>query len=195
MLPLSENGTHMVIFKSTNSFITLESEKFNAYLQEDGLDNISSYRMDHHLTQTAGKEYYQRSVKTIIQVGEEPTNNCLNPTDLPLDIIPEKNPYLNPEKVFTKKLVPVKFRVLFMGKPLENALVKVWFHPTENTVKMDTFRTNSKGWITANRHSGPNMVSCVHMVENTTDTVAQWQSYWGSLSFEYPQFFIDSKRK
>jgi hypothetical protein len=60
---------------------------------------------------------------------------------------------------------------------------------------MDTVRTNKKGWITGEKHPGPNMVSCVYMERNKADTVAQWQSYWGSLTFEYPQFFQRSRIK
>jgi CRISPR/Cas system CMR-associated protein Cmr3 (group 5 of RAMP superfamily) len=37
-LPLQEEGTHMVVFNSTNSFISLEADKFNEYLKEDGLE-------------------------------------------------------------------------------------------------------------------------------------------------------------
>jgi hypothetical protein len=40
-LPLQEEGTHMVVFNSTNSFISLEADKFNDYLKEDGLDEIA----------------------------------------------------------------------------------------------------------------------------------------------------------
>ena len=62
-LPLQEAGTHMVIFRSTNSFIHLDAAKFNAYLAEDGLVATARYRKEHNEEQTDGKEYYQRSVK------------------------------------------------------------------------------------------------------------------------------------
>ena len=188
-LPLQEEGTHMLIFNSTQSFINLEAGKFNDYLQEDGLNQVLVYRKKNHEDQLDGKEYYQRSVKTIFQVGSKVTDACNNPTNLPLDIIPAENPYSIP--VFSSKQgnSSVKFRVLFNGEPLNNVLVKIWYQTKQKQVKMDTLRTNKKGWVTAQRHPGPYMVSCVHMERNTTDTVANWHSYWGSLSFEYSQFF------
>ena len=191
-LPLPEAGTHMVTFHSTNSFIQLEPEKFNAYLKEDGLDNIIFYRNAHNQTAEAGKEYYQRSVKTILQVGDPLTDACTKPTSLPLDIIPEMNPYTIPSRLMKQGLLKVRFRVLFLGKPLENALVKVWYHLPNKSVQMNEYRADKKGWITTLRHPGPFMVSCVHMEPNKSDTLASWQSYWGSLSFEYSQFFPGS---
>lgn len=44
---LREEGTHMVIFNSNNSFIELEADKFNAYLKEDGIMNTLTYRKEH----------------------------------------------------------------------------------------------------------------------------------------------------
>lgn len=194
-LPLQEEGTYMVIFNSTPSFINLEADKFNDYLREDGLDPVFLYRKRNREDQLNGKEYYQRSVKTIFQVGGKITDACNKPTSLPLDIIPEHNPYSLP--VFTSKQGngSVKFRVLFNGAPLRNTLVKIWHQTPQKQVKMDTLRTNKKGWVTAQRHPGPYMVSCVYMERNTKDTVADWQSYWGSVSFEYSQFFQQNRNK
>ncbi len=196
-LPLPEIGTHMVTFNSTNSFIQLEADKFNAYLMEDGMTEVLQYRKEHHELQDKGKEYYQRSVKTLLQVGDRLTDACTNPTGLPLDIIPEQNPYNLPADLTSERegLLKMRFQVLFFGKPLENALVKIWYHPPGKPVQADDRRTNKKGWVTAERHPGPIMVSCVHMERSMTDTVANWQSYWGSLSFEYSHFFPGSAMK
>jgi len=188
-LPLQEEGTHMIIFHSHNSLIHLEPIKFNAYLKEDGLDHAALYRKTHNEENRIGKEYYQRSVKTILQISENLTDACTKPSGLPLDIIPEENPYSIPVLTPRDAIKKVKFQVLFNGQPLNNTLVKIWYHSSKTQVKMDTARTNKKGWVTAERHSGPYMVSCVHMEQNHTDTVADWQSYWASLSFEYSQFF------
>lgn len=188
-LPLKDEGTHMVIFNSTNSFIKLEAEKFNEYLKEDGLDNTALYRIAQKEDTLAGREYYQRSVKTLIQVGESPTNRCTNPTQLPLDIIPRENPYMIPVRKSGMGIEKVRFRVLFKGEPLENALVKIWYYSRPNQVAIETARTNKRGWVTTDRHSGPFLVSCVHMEKATRDTIADWQSYWASLSFEYSQFY------
>lgn len=195
-LPLREEGTHMVAYQSKNAFISLEADKFNAYLAEDGLNPVIAFRRKQNQETSIGNEYYQRSVKTLLQVGKTISNACLKPTNLPLDIIPEENPYAVIPVLNAKQSVPnVRFKVLFKGKPMQNLLVKIWHTKVGNPVSMDTFRTNNRGWINAPRHSGPYMVSCVYMEPNKADTTAQWQSYWASLTFEYSQFFPKSRTK
>ena len=70
-LIFSEQGTVMFTFNSTNSFIELEPNKFLEYLKEDGLQNVIDYRLKNKETDSAGKEFYQRSVKTLIQIGKK----------------------------------------------------------------------------------------------------------------------------
>lgn len=192
-LPLQQAGTHMVIFNSTNSFIDLEPEKFKAYLEEDGLDKALIYRAQNNETGKNGREFYQRSVKTIIQIGNERTNACEEPTSLPLDIIPTENPYEPPGMQPSQELPTVRFKVLFKGKAMANLLVKTWFRNAKGGIQMETYRTNNRGFISAKRHSGPFMVSTVYMERLTGDTGADWQSYWASVNFEYSQFFTTSR--
>lgn len=117
---LSKEGTNMIYFNSTNSFISLDPKKFNAYLEEDGLQYIKAERKKYNEENKNSNEYYQRSVKTILQVGNTLTDACTKPTSLPLDIIPLKNPY---QKTKDKKM---PFLILFKGKPLANYVVKIW---------------------------------------------------------------------
>jgi uncharacterized GH25 family protein len=187
-LPLREEGTHMLIFNSTNSFITLEADKFNGYLADEGLQEVLNYRRQHNELQTPGREYYQRSVKTIFQAGGKITDSCVQQTSLPLDIIPAENPYMVPIGTNSVKPVKVRFLVLFYGQPLQNMLVRSWYLRGANKM-VDTVRTNRRGFVTIDRHPGPNLLTCVHMERNLTDSIAGWQSYWGSLSFDYSQFF------
>ena len=192
-LPLQQEGTHMILFNSTNSFIELEPEKFKAYLEEDGLLDAIVYRSKNGESLKNGKEYYQRSVKTIIQVGNERTDACTAPTGLPLDIIPIENPYTPPGLRPTQDLPSVRFRILFKGKPLANHLVKTWFRNESGEMTMESYKTNPRGLINAKRHSGKFMVSTVYMERNNADSVADWQSYWASINFEYSSFFTAAR--
>ncbi len=179
-LKLNEEGTHMIIYNSKNSFIKLEPAKFNAYLKEDGIINTLNYRKKNNELAINGKEYYQRSVKTILQVGNTITTNCLQPTALPLDIVPEINPYQ--QKNFTRTY---KFKVLFKGQVLKNQLIKVWFN-THGKRTVHNYYTDRKGSIDFLGNTSEYMVSTVFMEKNTSDSVAQWQSYWASVTFGFP---------
>ncbi len=188
-LPLREEGTHMVIFNSRNSFTNAEAEKFQADLKEMGLNEAIKYREQHQEDKLPGKEYIQHSIKTIFQVGGKLTDDCLLPTSLPLDILPLENPYAVPLGSNREAPVKVRFQVLFNKMPLYNVLVKVTYSTSQQTIKTEEYRTNRRGLITAERRPGSYMVSCAYMVRNDPDTSAQWQRYAGSLSFEYSQFF------
>lgn len=177
-LGLYDEGTAMITFNSNNASIQLEAGKFNSYLQEDGLTEAIDYRALHHETDSSGRELYQRSVKTILQVGEV-KNNISFATQLPLDIIPLSNPYSVAD---TQQLA---VRVLFNKTPLANQLVKLWQRLDSKTIQQD-IRTNEKGECSfpVNR-AGNWMVSAVKMVRLTKNSGAIWQSYRGSCTWGY----------
>ncbi len=198
-LPITQEGTHMVIFNSTNSFIQLEAKKFNDYLIEDGLQYVFAYRKTNHELDSTGREHYQRSVKTIFQCGKATTNACAKPTSLPLDIVPETNPYqIVPNHSVTNNGGidnTNRFRIIFKSNPLGKTLVKHWYKKIDGTFTHDDVYTNKKGWVTLLQHNGPNMVSCVYMGKNTADNKAQWQSYWASVTFEIKKGSYFNKKK
>jgi uncharacterized GH25 family protein len=177
-LALFDEGTTLLAFQSANKFIQLDSAKFNEYLEEDGLTEAIQYRNNHQETDSAGREYYQRSVKTIVQVGAG-KENISHPTFLPLDIIPLANPY----HLAGGQSLTVK--VLFQKKPLPNQLVKVWQRINNTTTKTD-YTTNEKGEINFPIQArGKWMVSTVEMQRLENDPVANWQSFWGSCTWGY----------
>lgn len=176
---IHEEGTAMVTFNNTNSFIELEAEKFNAYLLEDGLQAAIDYRKQHNETDSIGREFYQRSVKTIVQVGALKTEVYKKQTTLPVDIIPLSHPY----KLDNGDTLKVK--VLFRGESLANTKIRTW-HKLLGKVTDSSFMTNDNGEISFPVNTtGEWMVSCVTMIRLTDDPKAQWQSYWGSLTWGY----------
>ncbi|HEY0676760.1 MAG TPA: DUF4198 domain-containing protein [Chitinophagaceae bacterium] len=174
-----EEGTMMFTFNNHNSFIELDSEKFNAYLKEDGLQEVIDYRASHNESDSGGREYYQRCVKTLVQVGDKKTSTYKKRTSLAVDIVPEENPYsLNDGE-------KLKVKLYFQNKPMVNALVRVWHRNNEQTVKRD-LQTNDEGEIEFPVFVyGRWMISSVKMVRLEKDPKATWQSYWGSLTWGY----------
>lgn len=176
---IHEEGTAVVTFNNINSFIELEAEKFNAYLAEDGLQSVIDHRKQHNETDSVGREFYQRSVKTIVQVGALKTSVYKKQTTLPVDIIPLSHPYL------LKDGDSLTVKVLFKDEPLVNSKIRVW-HKLMGRVVDTSFMSNEKGEISFPvSTTGEWMVSCVTMIHLTDDPKAQWQSYWGSLTWGY----------
>jgi uncharacterized GH25 family protein len=174
-----EEGTVMVAFNNINSFIDLDAQKFNEYLTEDGLTNAMDYRKQNNETDSSGREYYQRSVKTILQVGALKTDLYKKQTSLPIDIIPLSHPYtIAAGQNF-------KMKVLFLKQPFANQKVRVW-HKLPDGVTDSSYMTDANGEITFTvEPKGEWMVSCVHIVRLNNNAKAQWQSYWGSCTWGY----------
>lgn len=177
-LKLESEGTHLFVMQSNNAFIELEAEKFNAYLQEDGLEDILAYRTKTNTLDKRAREYYQRSAKLLVQVGHTPDDTFSKRVGTPIEIIPLKNPYA------LKPGDELKFQVVFEGRPLAFALVKVW-NRKDNRTTVQNIYTEKDGTLTTRlSNTGMWMVSCVKMVP-AKEAGADWQSYWGSMVFGF----------
>ena len=175
----SQEGTAMVVYNSLNSFIELGPAKFNAYLEEDGLREAIEYRKQHNETDSMSHEFYQRSVKTILQVGVKYDSSFKQTTPLPLDIIPMQHPYLIKDK---QKLT---MKVLFNNKPLADQLITIWYRYENKTMKEELL-TDQDGLVSFKvKRSGSWMVSTVKMAHLENNPKANWQSYWGSCTWGY----------
>ncbi len=173
-----DEGSVMVAYHSTNKYITLEPEKFLAYLKEDGLSDAIEFREKNNENDSVGREFYQRNVKSLLQIGVKKDSTFKKPTGLPLDIIPLRHPYL------LKKGQSLPIKVLFQEEPLSNQMVKLW-HKKSGKVTMVDYTTNENGMVYVPVSLiGEYMFSTVKMTRIESDS-AQWQSYWGSLTWGY----------
>jgi len=179
-LAMADEGTAMVTFESINSFIELDAAKFNAYLREDGLTEALEYRIQNKDSSKAGKEFYQRSVKTIIQVGDKTDHTYKQKTGLPIDIIPDDHPYN-----VAKDDDDFKVKFFFLGEPMKKTKVKVW-HKVNNKISPAEYVTDNDGEIKFFLSpTGQWMVSTVKMIHLEDNPKAEWQSYWGTLTWGY----------
>ena len=180
-----EEGTFLLTYNSTNKFIELEPKKFHEYLTEDGLNNAIDYRATHNENDSFGREYYQRSVKTIFQVGDKKTNLFKKQTNLPLDIILMQNPYDLKNEDTSVNMVAAK--IFFQKKPLVNQKIIVWHRLKGRTIK-EEYRSNDLGQISFPViPTGRWMISTVKMERIANDPKVQWQSYWGSCTWGYEE--------
>jgi uncharacterized GH25 family protein len=178
-----EQGTYMITFKGEKNLIDLDAREYNNCLKMDGLDEVLSYRLRNREARASAKEYFQRSVKTIVQVEEKMSNICTQPTDLPLDIVPLTNPYQATEAGIPAK---VSFKVYLNKEPLKNTAVRMWHQRADNKTAFTELKTNNEGIIeTRIFPEGKWMLSCVYIGRYTADATAQWQSYWGTVTFGF----------
>jgi uncharacterized GH25 family protein len=175
-LSFKESGTKMLVMQSNSAYIELTADKFNEYLKEDGLDEVLAQREKTKTLQRPSRELYSRHTKLLLSVGDHTDDTYKKVVGLPIEIIPEKNPYS------LKKGDKQRFKVLFEGKPLFGGKVRLW-NKFDNRTTIQNIYTNKDGTIEMSISTpGPWMISIVKMV-SSKDPKADWQSYWGSLVF------------
>src|SRR5688500_13988861 len=150
---LDKEGTHLMAMQSTNAFLEMTADEFNAYLKEDGLDEVLDQRKNTNTLSVPGKEYYSRHAKLLFQVGTKPDDTYKKMLGFPVEIVPEKNPYA------LKVGDAVRFKILFDGKPTFGVRAKVW-NRFENRTTIQNIYTEKDGTFEARiSNPGPWMVS------------------------------------
>lgn len=176
----SKSGIYIVGVETTPKVLTLEADKFNSYLVEDGLPHIYLLRVKEKTLDKPGVERYSKSPKALVRVG---TNGGGDPTralGLPLEIVPLKSP-------FDRKpgdMLPV--RVLFRGKLLADANLG-WAHANEGELPRGTVRTDAKGEaLVPIAKAGLMTIRLTHMTR-PKQAEYEWESFWTTLTWHAPE--------
>ena len=178
-LAMIDEGTAMVTMVTENNYIELDSADFDAYLLTQGLEKIIEQRRKQNDTSNIQRENYQRSAKTILQVGSKHDNSYKLKTGIPVDIILEEHPHTRVSEQ------GVDAQIFYKNQPLQNAKVFVWHYVNGKTTRNE-YRTNDKGKFEF--FMAPNgrwMISTVQIERLNNDPAAKWQSYWGTLTWGY----------
>jgi uncharacterized GH25 family protein len=175
----ASEGNHLVAFNNTNKFIELKAAKFNEYLTGEGLENIIKLRKQQGKENKDGREFYQRCVKTLFQVGDVQDDTFKQNTGMRLEVIALDNPY----SVNDTKSIP--FKILFDNQVVKNALVLAW-HSDKGKTTVEKMRSNKDGKIMIPiTKTGRWMISTVKMIPLTDNQKADYQSFWGSYTFGF----------
>lgn len=175
---LAKSGTHAITIATNNSYIELESDKFEAYLKEDGLEHIQEWRASKNKSKEKSREYYQRCARTLIQVGATKDQGYRASSGMVLEIVSQENPYLQ------KPGAPVHYQILYKNKPLAKALVRFWYRDPAGLVSEEKQRSDDEGKVSFElKKKGEYLVSVVWMEPWLDDNKADVISTWGSLTF------------
>jgi uncharacterized GH25 family protein len=166
-------GLTIVGYASRNSSVSLEAEKFEKYLVEEGLERVSAARRSRGETGKPARENFARCAKALLAVGGgDGADRALG---FRLELIAEKSPYASPPP----DALPV--RLLFEGKPLAGALVTAFPYDAPEAAR--SARTDASGRATVDvSRRGQWLIKAVHMIPSATPD-ADWQSLWASLTF------------
>ena len=181
-LTLSEPGTHVVALTTDNARLTLPASEFTAYLRTYQLNYVLGLREQRGQTEQPGREAYRRCAKTLVQAGTfsaaDTARNWARPVGLPLELVPEQNPYgLRPGASLT-------VRILADGRPVAGQLVQIWQRASCSPALINKLRSNQNGRLLLHLPCpGEYLLSAVRMEPAPADTGADWQSTWSTLTF------------
>jgi hypothetical protein len=172
-------GLHVVGYFGKPSRVELAAEKFNTYLQEEGLDGVSAARARMNQSESEARELFTRCAKTLVLVGAPSPDQRDRALGCALELVAEQNPYtLEPGET-----LPV--RLMYQGRPIEGALVVA--RSRQRASEKISARSDREGRVRLVLPAGGKwLIKAVHMVPAPSTANADWASYWASLTFELP---------
>lgn len=195
LMPADRRGL-LVTWESNFVSHRMDGPRFDAYLEEEGLAAPLAARRAARDT-SAGRERYRRCSKVWIAGPDSDPLRACSAIGMPLEIVPIRLP--GADSVMA-------VRVLFMGAPLADALVRAWRAPLGESglpricvseppgpPHVWQGRTNKDGiaWVPC-ATPGQWLIGSVHMVKSADRAQADWESNWASYGFARP---AESRRR
>lgn len=180
VLRVAGAGLQIITYHGQPIPIELAGEKFTPYLKEEGLEAVIDKRRAAGQSDAPGREMYSRGAKSLLNVGggepaaDERGDRAIG---LPLELIAEHNPY----RLRSGDELPL--RLLYLQRPLAGALVVAINRNHPNDAR--SARSDADGRVRLKLDGGGFwLIKAVHMVESGQPAVADWESFWASLTFE-----------
>jgi hypothetical protein len=169
-------GNYWVAVATEPRRIELPAKDFNAYLEHDGIPLVLEERRRKGILDRDEVEVYSKSVKAYLQAGASQSANFDQALGLPIEIVPEANPYgLELGDSLT-------VRVLFRGEPLPRFLLHGGYEDSDQEVVQ--LYSDDRGRVTIPITSaGRWYLRGIHLFE-VADREHTYESYWASLTFE-----------
>ena len=183
-ITFSKSGAYVLVLQTDNRAQShLPSIRFNDYLQVEGLTPALGQRQRLRQTDRDGSENYSRQAKAIVQIGPPDANSQIQvsrPLGLPLEIVPEANPYARPQP----QSLPV--RVIYEGKFLEGALVKLT-HLENDAAPVEAHLTDRAGRATFLMPTeGSWLLNVIWTKPLSPSRETDFETIFSSLSFGFP---------
>jgi uncharacterized GH25 family protein len=177
-LTFAAAGSHVLAYESLPSQVVLDAAKFHDYLHDEGMDWVIRQREAAGTAATPGRERFRRSAKALVEVGGQADGASTLVTGQRMEITPLEDPLAHAAGD------RLDFVLRFEGRPRPGVLVKAW-HKQDGTVTTLRATTDAEGRFSFTPPvPGRWMLNAVHMVPATDSPDVDWDSFWGSLSFD-----------
>ena len=171
-------GELIATVNTAPALIELDAAKFTKYLKHEGLTEIVEWRAQHGESAKSGKERYSKYAKGLLLAGTT-DGFATHAIDHVIEIVPEASPYT------LKPGDQLPIQVLFRGKPAAGLQIESsWASKTGRKTKL-AGRTGSDGRLKVPLSAaGLWRIHTIKMERCTEPAVADWESFWASLTFE-----------
>jgi uncharacterized GH25 family protein len=182
-LRLADAGVYVLALQTDSRGEShLPADRFNDYLRTEGVTPAIEARARTGRTGVEGSECYSRIAKAIVQAGrggEARQDAVTRPLGLPLEIVPELDPY---KPGWTS--LPV--RVFYEGRPLAGALVKLT-ELTRDEAPLQTQLTDAQGRARFSMpQKGAWLLNVVWTKPLPASSSTDFETVFSSLSFGFP---------
>ena len=176
-------GTWVVAYESTAAYSELPAARFERYLSEEGLENVTAKRRQRGQSAEPGRELYSRSLKSLFYVGGASPAAAAAPAagDRPVGLPLELVLLSDPARLAAE---PAELRLLLHGEALGGALVDV---RRLDQGSANPRRTDSDGRVRFELGPGAWLVGTVHMEEAAASAGADWRTLFATLTFVVPE--------
>jgi uncharacterized GH25 family protein len=172
---VGEAGLQWLGYQSNAYPMTIEPQKFEAYLKEEGLERVIALRANKGQSSMPGRERFYRCAKALLAVPAEAT--LPKPLGFTLELMPRRNPYA----LRAGEALPLS--LTFRGKPIANVLVVAM--RKEAPQKAVHARTDAAGRVSLPLDGeGFWLVKAVHMEAAPPGAEVDWESWWASMTFD-----------
>ena len=172
---LPNAGLAAIVFEGAiNEVVFPTFAKFEESLRFERLDHIIAKHKILGLPMAGITERYFRCAKSLVAVGG--TDGEDRSVGLPLELVAEQNPY----RLDVGDALSV--RLLYGGKPLSGAVIKVFTHETATTPHEAVTDLSGRATVIL-ATSGEHMLHSVYMRPPENCEGGHWFSIWASLTF------------
>lgn len=173
------DGSQLIGYRSSRSFVDIDPPTFNDYLAKEGLDWVRERREERGEAERNAREYFSRCAKSLVRSSSASSGAGFDTVlDYTLELIPLRDPYgLSPGAA-----MPVELR--YLGEPIEGLLVIAF--TADDPQNKQQMRTDQNGRAVLQlERPGTWLVKAVHIIElDDSERDAEWESFWASLTFE-----------
>jgi len=171
-------GSQLIGYRSSRSFVDIDPPTFNDYLDKEGLGWVRERREQRGESEMDAREYFSRCAKSLVRSRSASSGEGFDTVlGYTLELIPLRDPYA----LAPGAALPVGLR--YLGEPIEGLLVVAF--TAENPQRKQQMRTDRNGRAVIQlERTGTWLVKAVHIIElDDSEADAEWESFWASLTF------------